>query len=721
VSEPLPVAHPYEIHASGIAASLPKTVIKHDDAFLVADPWGDFSLQFQGDLGFFVGGTRFLHFLELRLCRQRPLVLGRSISDDNLQVAVDLTNAEIPDPPGPVASNALYIRRLLTLYGPQLFETFTITSYLDADVEVPLELRFAADYADIFEVRGTTRAQRGHAQAPEVSRQAVRLGYCGRDGLRRSTELAFGAEPELLDAELAVFRLRLAPQRPVRLTLVVTAEVAGADAPRPAGVADALRRLRDEDEAKRRAMARITTGNTQLNAMLARAAADLRMLQTRTADGPVTYAGIPWFATVFGRDSLITALEILPFTADVAASTLRFLARYQATEDDAFLDAEPGKILHELRAGEMANCREIPFIPYYGSVDATPLFLVLLGEYVRWTGDLALARELWAPAERALGWMDGPGDRDGDGYLEYRRRSPQGLANQGWKDAWDAVMHASGELAEAPIALAEVQGYQYAARLAFGYLADLLGEAGRGAACRARAERLRRRFREDFWMPEDGTYALALDGGKQRCEVVTSNAAHCLWAGIAPVEHALAVSKRLLADDVFTGWGLRTLSSREARYNPMSYHNGSVWPHDNAMAAAGFRRYGLTEPILTLTTGIFEAAREFEHGRLPELFCGFPRQSGLGVTRYPVACSPQAWAAGALFQLLAACLGLSAEPLENRVTLASPVLPAWLPWIEIHDLQLGRSTLDLRIVQGREGASVELIGRRGDIELLVRR
>jgi len=721
VSEPLHVDDPYEIRASGIAASLPKTVIKHDDAFLVADPWGDFSLEFQGDLGFFVGGTRFLHYLELRLCRQRPLVLGRSISEDNLQVAVDLTNAQIPDPQYPCAANALYIQRLITLYGRQLFEAITVTSYLDAAVEVPIELRFGADYADIFEVRGTTRPQRGQAQPPRVGGQAVRLAYLGLDGVRRTTELAFGIQPDLLNAEMAVFRLRLSPQRPVRLTLVVTAEVEGHGGPRLFAVGDVLRRLRDEDEAKRRSMARITTGNSQLNAMLGRAAADLRMLQTRTAEGLVPYAGIPWFATVFGRDSLITSLQLLPFNADVAASTLRFLARRQATEDDPFLDAEPGKILHELRTGEMANCREIPFVPYYGSVDATPLFLVLLGEYVRWTGDLALARELWPAAEGALGWMDGPGDPDGDGYLEYRRRSPQGLANQGWKDAWDAVMHASGELAEAPIALVEVQGYQYAARLAVGYLADLLGVTGLEAVCRERAEQLRRRFAEAFWMPEEGTYALALDGGKRRCEVVASNPAHCLWTGIAPAEHALVLAKRLMAEDMFTGWGVRTLSSREVRFNPMSYHNGSVWPHDNAIAAAGFRRYGVTEPVLALTTALFEAGLSFEHSRLPELFCGFPRQARLGVTRYPVACSPQAWASGALFQLVAACLGLSAEPLENRVTLLNPVLPAWLEWIEIHGLQLGRSSIDLRVVHGREAASVELIRRRGDIELVVRR
>jgi glycogen debranching enzyme len=712
---------PYGIRAGGLTASLPKTVIKHDDAFVVTDPWGDFSLQFQGELGFYWGGTRFLHFLELRLCRQRPLVLGRSIAEDNLQVAVDLTNVEIPDERAPVPANALHIQRLVTLHGRQLFETLTVTSYLDEVVEVPLELRYAADYADIFEVRGTPRPRRGTAEPPEVSGQSVRLGYRGRDGLRRGTEIRFGVPPDLVSAELAVFRLRLTPQRPLRLGLVVTAEVEGETAPTLPAVGDALRRLRDADDARRRETARITTSNAQLNAVLARSAADLRMLQTRTPDGPVAYAGIPWYAAVFGRDSLIAALQLLPFDPRLGASTLRFLARHQAQGDDAFTDAEPGKILHEYRTGEMANCREIPFIPYYGSVDATALFLVLYGEYVRRTGDLDLARELWPAAERALGWLDGPGDPDRDGYVEYHRRSPQGLANQGWKDSWDAVMHASGELAAPPIALAEVQGYQYAARRDLAEVAGWLGHAELATRQRAAADRLRQRFAADFWMHEEGTYALALDGGKRRCEVIASNPGHCLWTGIAPPEHAQAVAKRLMAEDMFTGWGVRTLSSREVRYNPMSYHDGSVWPHDNAIAAAGFRRYGIVEPIIALTTAIFEASREFEHSRLPELFCGFPRQARLGVTRYPVACAPQAWAAGSIFQLVAACLGLAPEPLDNRLTLINPVIPPWLDWLEIHGLELGRGSVDLRVEPGREAASVELIGRRGDVELVVRR
>jgi glycogen debranching enzyme len=369
----------------------------------------------------------------------------------------------------------------------------------------------------------------------------------------------------------------------------------------------------------------------------------------------------------------------------------------------------------------MANCREIPFIPYYGTVDATPLFVILLGEYLRWTGDVALVRELWPAARAALAWMADHGDRDGDGYLEYATRSPLGLRNQGWKDSEDAVMHADGSLAELPIALCEVQGYAYAAWQAAAELAEALGEPAGIDAWRARARALRTAFERDFWVPSEAFYALALDGRKRPCEVIASNVGHCLWTGIVDETRAEPVVKRLLADDMFTGWGMRTLSSRERRYNPMSYHNGSVWPHDNALAAQGFRRYGMPEHAVTLVSALFEASRHFDHHRLPELFCGFPRHADQGPISYPVACSPQAWAAGSVLSMLTALLGLDADANRRRLTLESPVLPPWLRWVEIHGLRVGDSRLDVSIVRGRDAASVELLSRQGNVELLVRR
>jgi glycogen debranching enzyme len=388
--------------------------------------------------------------------------------------------------------------------------------------------------------------------------------------------------------------------------------------------------------------------------------------------------------------------------------------------DDAFTDQEPGKIIHELRRGEMAACREIPFIPYYGSVDATPLFLILLAEYWKWTADVVLARELWPTAERVLEWMLVSADAHG-GYLAYARRSPRGLVNQGWKDSHDAIMHASGHLAEPPIALAEVQGYQYAALLAAAEMAEALGVPDRASALRERARRLRDRFEADFWLPDEAYYALALDRTGQPCRVITSNAGHLLWTRLISESRAQIVARRLMADDMFTGWGVRTLASGERLYNPMSYHNGSVWPHDTAIAAVGMRRYGLADPFMTLSTGLFEAVLQFENLRMPELFCGFPRVDGYGPTQYPVACSPQAWAAGVVFMLIASMLGLTPEAADNQLTLNRPRLPGWLAWIELRDLRLRSSRLTLRASQGQDGAAIEMLSRTGDAELVVRR
>ncbi|MGH7392389.1 MAG: amylo-alpha-1,6-glucosidase, partial [Candidatus Rokuibacteriota bacterium] len=489
--------------------------------------------------------------------------------------------------------------------------------------------------------------------------------------------------------------------------------------PRPA---DAVPRLRASAARFHARAARIATDHEGFNALITRSLMDLNMLLTETPHGPVPYAGVPWYVAPFGRDSAITALQLLPYHAGAAAGTLRFLAAWQGRTVDAFRDEEPGKILHEHRLGEMANCREIPFIPYYGSVDATPLFAMLLAEYVRWTGDLALARELWPALRAALAWMREYGDGDGDGYLEYATRSPLGLANQGWKDSGDAVMHADGTLARPPIALVEAQAYAYAAWLGAAEIAALLGVSDDAARWRQTATDLRAAFNRDFWIETDGFYALALDGGKRPCEVVASNPAHGLWTGIVDERRAPGLAKRLMAADTFSGWGIRTLSAKERRFNPMSYHNGSVWPHDNAIAVAGFRRYRLVEHAATLAGALFEGARHFEFGRIPELFCGFSRHADHGPISYPVACAPQAWAAGTPLHLLTSLLGLEADAIHGRLTCLSPVLPPGIKWVEIHDLKVGTASFDLGVSRGRDdGASVELIGRRGDVELIVRR
>jgi glycogen debranching enzyme len=708
---------PYHIQAASSAASIPKLVLKHQESFFVADRAGDFPAHFDGELGFYHEGTRHLRWLELRLHGDRPLILSAEGSPANDRILIGLANADLPTDDGPIPRNSIYIDRLVTLRAPHLVQALTISSYHDRRCVVTLEILFAADFRDVFEVRGMHRAQRGELLPERREGGHVRLAYHGRDDVVRFTDVRFEPAPHTIASNRAVYTLTLEPGAAQRVDVTVSASTRD----EPPSAAIAARTLRASAYGLAAESARVKTDNEVFSAFLQQSVADVQMLLTDTPEGPVPYAGVPWYVAPFGRDSIITALQLLPYHAHVAAGTLRFLAARQGRAHDAFKDEEPGKILHELRLGEMANCREIPFIPYYGTIDATPLFVVLLTEYVRWTGDLALARELWPAAQAALAWMRDSGDRDGDGYLEYATQSSLGLANQGWKDSEDSVSHASGALADAPIALAEVQGYAYAALAGAAELADALGDREEAERRRREAAALFERFNRDFWLPQEEFYALALDGDKRPCAVVASNAGHCLWSGIVPEPRAPAVAKRLLADDMYTGWGIRTLSARARRYNPMSYHNGSVWPHDNAIAAAGLRRYRLGSLALTVATGLFEASRHFGQSRLPELFCGFTRRPGHGPISYPVACSPQAWAAGSGLQLLTTMLGLEADALAGRLTLVSPQLPPWLRDVEIYDLRVGSSSLDVAIGRGRDGAAVELIGRRGDVELIVRR
>ncbi len=463
----------------------------------------------------------------------------------------------------------------------------------------------------------------------------------------------------------------------------------------------------------------IETSNPLVNLWLERSVADLAMLTTALPTGPYPYAGVPWYSTTFGRDGILTALEYLWVNPELSRGVLCFLAQTQATALDPSNDAEPGKILHEARQSEMARTGEIPFGRYYGTVDATPLFLVLAAAYWRRTGDTALVRSIWPNILLALQWLEKYGDADGDGFVEYARRSSDGLVQQGWKDSQDSVFHTSGELAEAPIALCEVQAYVYAAKRDIAELAAHLGEAELASTLAQQAQALQSRFQQDFWCEDIGSYAIALDGDKRQCQVLASNAGHALWCGIASPEHAGRIIDGLMGKAFFSGWGIRTVARGQPRYNPMAYHNGSIWPHDNALIAAGMARYGRGEDAMQLMAALFDASLHFEHHRLPELFCGFRRRPGAGPILYPVACSPQAWAAASVFAMLQACLGLDVRAGAGDITLQAPRLPGFIDWIRIHQLGAPERSADLLLQRYHSSVGIDVLRKDAGVRVTV--
>ena len=701
--------------------------LKHGDTFALFNRFGDIERLGTGDLGIYHQDTRFLSRLALSLEGERPLLLSSTIRDDNVAMVVNAMNPDIRGVEDVTTiRGSVHIYRSKFLYEATYYERIRIQDFGWSSVKLDLDIDFAADFADIFEVRGAERTRRGRTMPPRVHRNSIEYTYEGLDKRIRRTKITFEPPPTKLDGKLAEYDIELEAGGVKELHIAVSCEIddvktdSSPKAMVPIRYADAAVQANEALRRQRAERPSISTSNEQFDLWLNRSRADLDMMRTETKWGPYPYAGVPWFCTAFGRDGIITALECLSFKPDLAHGVLTYLAATQASEELPEQDAEPGKILHETRAGEMAALDEVPFRLYYGSIDSTPLFVMLAGAYFERTGDLKFAESIWPNVERALAWIDDYGDIDRDGFVEYKRRAHHGLIQQGWKDSHDSIFHADGALAEPPIALCEVQSYVYAGKLAAAEIAAAMGDRSRCAVLKNEAENLRQKFEDAFWNDDLSTYAIALDGEKRPLNISSSNAGHCLFTGIASHERAARVAATLTADAAYSGWGIRTVAEGQARYNPMSYHNGSIWPHDNALIAAGFARYGLKAEAARILNGFLDASVFFDLHRLPELFCGFERRPGESPILYPVACAPQAWASGAIFLLLESCLGLKIHRKGQRIVFDKPLLPPSLDEVSIKGLRVGDGVIDLfAALHNEDDVSINVLRREGKVDVVV--
>lgn len=692
-------------------------VLKYGRTFFVFDRLGDSQTAGMGEQGLFFEDTRHLSGLMLHLWGTRPLLLSSTVETNNFLFTADLANLDVSRGERVVIPRGtLHLKRSKFLWKNTCFEEFAFVNHGLEDLHVPFRVAFAADFADIFEVRGMRREGRGNFLPAKVTDDSIHLTYDGLDGLRRETTVRWGSNPAHASEQELRYEIVLRPKERTHLQFSISCDAAGAA--RSVSYAQAIRGAQREMESADSAFPRISSSNSRFTDWISRSIADVQMMMVGNPERNYPYAGVPWFGTVFGRDGIVTALQTLWLNPEIAHDVLRCLASLQATKVDTAVEAEPGKILHEMRQGEMSTLGEVPFGRYYGSVDSTPLFVMLAGAYYERTADRELIRELWPNIDRALNWIDEYGDADHDRFIEYRQQSAKGLVQQGWKDSNDSIFHADGTIAQAPIALVEVQGYVYAAKLAAAGLCRVVGDSLRAANLEMEAEELRSQFEEQFWCDELSTYALALDGEKQPCRVRTSNAGHCLFTGIASPERARRVAKTLFDPESFNGWGIRTVACGEARYNPLSYHDGSIWPHDNSLIASGLARYGFKELAGKILMALLDLSTMVELHRLPELFCGVERREGEGPTLYPVACSPQAWAAAAPFLILQACLGISISAERKRILFDDPYLPEGIPNLAITDLRCGGVSVDLFLERRNDSVLVQKTGAPSAIEIM---
>ena len=711
------VENKYYILASSSLADQRTMVLKQGDTFAIFDWLGDIHQVGAGLQGIYHNGTRFVSRIELNINGTRPLLLSSAPREDNQVLVVDLTNPELRlEEDEPLKQDTLHIQRLKFLWQSKYHEKIIMKNFGLRPVRFEMEFHFQSDYSDIFELRGIPREKRGKKFPARMENGCMTFAYLGLDEILRRTILKFSPQPEAIDGKTVRYQIALDAHQETEIEIEI-AFMEDKEKIKSVSFEQARSAMNVYMERMHQTCSGIMSSNDQFNDWINRSKSDLITMTTQTQYGLYPYAGVPWFSTPFGRDGIITAMECLWVEPELAKGVLQYLAHTQAKDFKDFQDAEPGKILHETRGGEMANTNEIPFKMYYGTIDATPLFVSLAGAYLERTNDVSTIQNLWPQIKHALYWIDNYGDIDGDGFVEYKTKSSKGLTNQGWKDSQDSVFYENGELAEDPIALCEVQAYAYDAKIRASQMAGILGELEYQEELRQQARALKRRFNELFWSESKQTYVLALDGHKRPCNVLSSNAGHCLFSGIATQDRAKVIAEKMMQENMFTGWGIRTIASNEPRYNPMSYHNGSVWPHDNAMIAVGFSRYGLMAEAVQTMTAIFDTSLFMQGKRLPELFCGFRRLKGKAPTLYPVACSPQAWAVGAVFMLLQACLGMRIIAAENCIEFCQPALPPFLNDITITNLRINNKQIVLQIRRSSEGIDAQILSPGANVEI----
>ncbi|PYZ99018.1 amylo-alpha-1,6-glucosidase [Alteribacter lacisalsi] len=681
-------------------------VIKENDLFLLTDESGNIPADHPYGPGLYTKDTRFLSRLDLKINGEEPILLS-SEADEVFVASMIMTNPHIEkDGQIELWRESVELTRKRFIYNGVCYETITARNFNPKRTAFNLSVHMDADFADMFIVRGFQNGELGSRGKTELYDGEIRFTYNGADDVKRETAVTWNdPEAEADENGNLFFALELEHEKEKTIVLTFTPIIDG-DRPEGLDPEKALRSLEASYKEWATETTQVKTDHHTLQRLIDRGIGDMRVLLTDLGQGRFPVAGLPWFGVPFGRDSLIAAIQMLPFNSDVAKGTLRTMASRQGESKDSWRDEEPGKIMHEIRFGELANTGQIPFTPYYGTIDATPLFLMLLSEYVKWTGDMDLFAELESNVERALEWIDSYGDRDGDLFVEYHQESSKGIANQGWKDSGDSIVHRNGDYAKTPIALAEVQGYVYQAKVSIAAIYKNLGETEKSKTLQSEAARLKVAFEEAFWMDDAGYYALALDEKKDQVGTITSNPGHVLLSGMFNEDRAKAVSDMLISDKMFSGYGIRTMGIGEAGYNPMSYHNGTVWPHDNSMVILGMSRSGHKYQAAKAMKGLIDSAHSFEYDRLPELFCGY--ESKGKAVKYPVACSPQAWAAGTPLLFVQSMLGLFPDSLNKTIAL-DPELPEGVNEIEVSQLRVGNGYLKLLVTRSEGSFTTDVV------------